>query len=87
MVVHDTPTSTVDVAYEQQPSVPDDESTASPQVAIAQVVAPVTPGPCEEEKATNEVHLYASKSAPVVCVSQFHHIALITLAQPNWVPS
>jgi hypothetical protein len=65
----------VDVAYEQQPSVPDDQSTASAQATIAQVVAPVTPGPREVEKAANEVYLYAPKdaSAPTVpevrCVS------------------
>jgi hypothetical protein len=74
-VVRDTSTPTVDVAYEQQPSVPDDESMASAQAAIARVVTPVTPGPCEVEKAANEVHLYAPKdaSAPAVpevrCVS------------------
>jgi hypothetical protein len=66
---------TVDFAYEQQPSVPDDEFTASAQAAIAQAVAPVMPGPREVEKAANEVHLYAPKdaSAPAVpevrCVS------------------
>ena len=38
-VVRDTPTPTVDVAYEQLPGVSDDESTASAQAAIAQVVA------------------------------------------------
>ena len=37
MVVRDSPT--VDVAYEHQPSVLDDESTASAKAAIAQVVA------------------------------------------------
>ena len=72
MVVRDTPTPTVNVAYEQQPSVPDDESTASTQAAIAQVVAPVTPGPREMEKATNDVHLYPPKdaSAPGSLLSQ-----------------
>jgi hypothetical protein len=70
MVVRDILTPTVDFAYEQQPSVPDDESTAS-----AQAVAPVAPGPCKVEKATNEVHLYTPRdaSAPAVpevrCVS------------------
>jgi hypothetical protein len=35
MVVRDTPTPTVDVAYEQRSSVLDDESTVSAQAAIA----------------------------------------------------
>ena len=65
-MVRDTPTPTVhvDVAYEQQPSVPDDESTASTQATIAQVVAPVAPGPREVENATHEVHLYAPRMHP-----------------------
>jgi hypothetical protein len=82
MVVRDTPTPTVDVAYEQKPSVPDDESTTSAQVAIAQVVAPVTSGPGEVEKAANEVRFYAPEdaSAPaapeVRCLSYSHRVAL-----------
>jgi hypothetical protein len=43
-MVHETPNPTVDAAHEQQPSVPDDESTATARVTIAQV-APATPAP------------------------------------------
>ena len=70
MVVRDVPTPTADVAYEQQPNVPDDESMASAQATIAQVVAPVIPGPREVEKATNEVHLFALKDASAPAVSE-----------------
>jgi hypothetical protein len=43
IVVHDTPTPTIDVVYKQQPSIPDNEFTASTQATIAQVITPATP--------------------------------------------
>jgi len=57
-MVHDTPTLTVDAAHEQQPSVYDDESTATAQAAIAWVVAPAMSVPGEVEKAADDVRLY-----------------------------
>jgi hypothetical protein len=57
-VVRGTPTPTIEcAAHEQWPSVPDDESTATAQAAIAQVV-PATPAPGEVEKVADEVRLY-----------------------------
>jgi hypothetical protein len=57
-LVRDTLTPTVDVAHDQQPSVLDDESTATAQGAIAFVVALATPVQGEEKKAVDEVRLY-----------------------------
>ena len=81
-MVHDNPTPTVDAAHKQQPSVPDDESTATARVAIAQV-APATPAPRRGGEVVEEVRLYRWQLLAGLCTPAIVSIDNVRVWSPQ----